>query len=150
MGKLLSNSILDLAQCPLFSNTETQLLFALRSHCVRGIKANFSSHYKNNLSCALLCGNKTQIDDQQHLLQCVLILVKLSSSDLKTLNNVKITDIYGTVQQQKSVVSIITRLLEIRNNILESQQLFSVVTPASGTSLDTAPLVYQGSDGDNY
>ena len=106
---------------PLFSNTETQLLFALRSNCVRGIKANFSSHYKNNLSCALSCGNKTQIDDQQHLLQCIPILLKLSSSDLKTLNNVKITDIYGTVQQQKSAVSIISRLLEIRNIILESQ-----------------------------
>ena len=38
---------------PLFSNTETQLLIALRSHCVRGIKANFSSHYQNNLSFAL-------------------------------------------------------------------------------------------------
>ena len=95
------------------------------------------------------CGNKTQFHDQQHLLQCVPILVKLSSSDLKTLNNVKITDIYGTIQQQKSVVSIIARLLEIRNNILESQQSFSVVTPASGTSLDTAPPVYQGSGGYN-
>ena len=88
-------------------------------------------------------------DNQQHLLQCVPILLKLSSSDLKTLNNVKITDIYGTVQQQKSAVSIISRLLEIRNIILESQQSVLASTPASGTSLDTAPPVYQGSGGYN-
>ena len=54
-----------------------------------------------------------QIDDQQHLLQCVPILIKLTSSELKTQNTVKITDIYGTIHQQKSAVSVIARLLEI-------------------------------------
>ena len=132
----------------LFSNAENQLLFALRSHCVRGIKANFSSFHKNNMSCALACGSTTQIDDQQHILQCIPILMKLNSSDLKTTQNIKITDIYESVQQQKIFISIYSKLLEIRSNILESQFGTSPSTPASGESLDTAPPAGQGSGGD--
>ena len=77
----------------LFSNAENKLLFALRSHCVRGITANFLSLHKNNMSCALACGNTTQINDQQHILQCIHIIMKLNSSDLKTTQDIKITDI---------------------------------------------------------
>ena len=83
------------------------------------------------MSCALACGNTTQIDDQQHILQCIPILMKLNSSDLKTTQNIKITDINESVQQQKIFVSIYAKLLEIRSNILESQFGTSPSTPAS-------------------
>ena len=85
--------------------------------------------------------NNTSCNDQ--------ILLKLTSSELKTLNTVKITDIYETIHQQKSAVLVIARLLEIWNTILESQQPVSLSPPASGISLDTAPPAYQGSGGDN-
>ena len=55
---------------PSFSNSDCKLLFALRSHSLRGIKGNFSSINKDNMSCPLLCDQTKPQDDQQHILVC--------------------------------------------------------------------------------
>ena len=53
-----------------FSNDESELLFALRSHTKRGVKGNFSSFYKNNMSCPLNCHETKPVDSQIHMLNC--------------------------------------------------------------------------------
>ena len=75
---------------PLFNNEEIFLLVALRSHTIRGIKKNFSTWYKPNLSCALGCSEE---DSQSHVLDCKPILEQLTPEQLETTKTVKYTDI---------------------------------------------------------
>ena len=51
-----------------FSKSECELLFALRTRMIPGIKTNFSSQYANNLDCELC---STHSDSQELLLSCV-------------------------------------------------------------------------------
>ena len=53
--------------------------------------------------------------------------------------------IFGTLEQQKEAVGIFTRLLDVREGLLQED-----TTPTNGTTLDTAALTSQGSDGDLY
>ena len=52
------------------SVSEKKFLFKLRSKMLR-IKSNFSSAYKNDLSCSL-CLDKQSIEDENHLVACPL------------------------------------------------------------------------------
>ena len=56
-----------------FSKSECELLFALRTRMVTGIKTNFSSQYGNNLTCQFCSGNSDSeyLDSQELLLSCV-------------------------------------------------------------------------------
>ena len=56
---------------PLLNKEEIVLLVALRSHTIRGMKKNFSTWYKPNLSCALGCSEE---DSQSHVINCKPIL----------------------------------------------------------------------------
>ena len=120
-----------------FNNEEISQLLALRSHTVRGIKKNFSSWYKPNLSCLFTCSAE---DSQPHLLSCKPILDLLTPQELATTYTVKYDDIYGCLERQKVAVTVFSRLLDIRERLLEA------ATPASGTSLDAAST--PGGNGD--
>ena len=143
--KYLQLYIQEYLKSPTFSNSETELLFALRSHSVRVIKVNFSTIHKNNMTCLLDCEN-SKIDDQQHILHCRTLLSLLSSTELEIISTIKYEDIYSTVSKQKIVVSFFSRLLDLRNEIIQTQNIST--TPTSGaTTLDTAPPASQGSGG---
>ena len=55
--------------------------------------------------------------------------------------------IFGTLEQQKKAIRIFTRLLDVREGLLQED---TKSTPTNGTTLDTAALTSQGSDGDLY
>ena len=114
---------------PLFNNEEIFLLVALRSHTIRGIKKNFSTWYKPNLSCALGCSEE---DSQSHVLDCKPILEQLNPEQLETAKTVKYIDIYNCLEIQKVTVTVYSWLLNIRERLLEA------AIPASGTSLVAA------------
>ena len=128
------------------SNNECKLLFALRSNSVRGLKANTPSIFKNNLSCSLKYNLSKNIDDQQHHLTCTKIQDALSLPEIEDFRKIEYCDIYRSIEKQKSAVLIITRLLEVREGLLERSSC--TTTPTSGATLDTAPKACQGSDGD--
>ena len=49
------------------------------------------------------------------------------------MKNVQYNDIYGTIEKQKLVVTMMAKLLAIRERVLEKE------TPTSGATLDAAP-----------
>ena len=120
---------------PLFSSEEVTNLALLRSHSVRSIKKNFSSWYKPNLACPLGCLVK---DNQNHLLQCGPLLEEVSTEQKEAVRSTYYEDIYGSLEQQKAAIVVFSRLLKAQERLLEA------VTPASGASLDAAPV---GGDG---
>ena len=85
---------------------------------VRDIKANFSSMYRGELSCPLMCG---ALDEQRHLLHCPVLLAQLSIAEEVQAGLSSYEDIYGPVEDQLSVIMILTRLLDIRKGLLEQQ-----------------------------
>ena len=115
---------------PLFSNEEVSNLADLRSHSTRGIRKNFSSWYKPNLTCPLGCPEE---DNQSHLYQCGPLQAEQSSEQIEAIRNTRYEDIYGSLEEQKSAIKIISWLLDTRRRLLEA------VTPVSGFSLNAAP-----------
>jgi hypothetical protein len=129
-----------------FSNNEAKLLFALRSHSIRGIKANFSSAHKEDIYCPLKCEATPLLDDQRHLLVCKSLCRNLSTSHLEALRTIKYEDIYGPIYRQKEAVNVFWSLLSIRDKLLE--HLKTTPPAASGYTLVTALPASQESGGD--
>ena len=123
--------IQEYLKSPQFSNTECELLFALRSHTKRGIKANYPSFYSNDMSCPLKCNETKPEDCQKHLLNCEQILAQLKNDETET---VQYADIYGCLTKQKAVVRLYSKLFKIREELLRTDS--SKDAPTSGGSLD--------------
>ena len=123
--------IQDNLKSPKFSNTNCELLIALRSHTKRGIKCNFLSFYSNDMSCPLKY-NKTKPEDcQSHLLNCERILAQQKNDETET---VQYAHIYGCLTKQKAVVRLYSKLFKIREELLRTDS--SEDAPISGGSLD--------------
>ena len=86
-----------------FSKSECELLFALRTKMIPGIKKNFSSQYGNNLSCDLCF---VQLDSQEHLLCCVKLCGKVNIPE-----GVEYNDIFKGVDKQLRIIKIFMQLL---------------------------------------
>ena len=129
-----------------FSNEEAKILFALRSHSIRGIKANFSSANKENIYCPLKCDTTPMIDEQRHLLVCKVICSSLSISQLEALKTTQYEDIYGSIHKQKEAVIVFRWLLALRQKLLDHLQ--TSPPAASGATLVTALPASQESGGD--
>ena len=89
-----------------FSKSECELLFALRTKMIPGIKKNFSSQYGNNLSCDLC---SVQLDSQEHLLCCVKLCDKVNIPE-----GVEYNDLFKGVDKQLRIVKIFKQLLRTR------------------------------------
>ena len=118
---------------------------ALRSHSVKGIKANFSSINKEDMSCPLKCESPCPQDNQIHLMSCPAIVSRLDRVQIERSKHIKYPDIYGDIPVQKAAVRHLSILLDIRRTLLEELQ---TTASTSGPSLDTAPPASQGSSGD--
>ena len=88
-----------------FSKQEIQLLFALRSKMIK-VKRNFRNLLNNNLKWQT-CDDKTAIEDENHVLNCL---------DLKTNESLVINfdDDYGSVDDQLKAVKIFKPVLQRR------------------------------------
>ena len=137
-------SLQNYLKCPDFSKTDCDLLMALRSHSVKGIKANFSSINKEDMSCPLKCESPCPQDNQIHLMSCPAIVSKLDRDQIERSKHIKYPDIYGDIPGQKAAVRHLSILLDIRRTLLEELQ---TTASTSGPSLDTAPPASQGSSG---
>ena len=95
----------------IFNNKECELLFALRSHTVRGIKANTPSIYRNNMYCPLNCSSSPQQDEQEHLLKCHRIIGELKVEETEIAQIVDYKDLFGSTHEQKAAVLMFMKLL---------------------------------------
>ena len=91
-----------------FSRSECELLFALRTRMVSGIKTNFSSHYGNNLTCEL-CSDSQYLDSQEHLLSCATL-----RKHVQIPCDIEYEDIYESVEKQLKIVKVFKSILRVR------------------------------------
>ena len=102
---------------PLFSNSEVNLLFALRSRSV-DCKQNFKNHYTNDLLCNLCQrGN----DSQAHILTWSVLSEHFKTSDIMQ-ENIEYDDIFKNHRKQKHITALFKTLIEIRKKLLEEKQ----------------------------
>ena len=86
------------------TNKEAEIITALRSQTVRGIKNNIHTHYKDNLQCQLC---EQSIDSQEHCMKCPTILSKFG----KIKDHIKYEHVYGNIQEQKEVAQLFLQIL---------------------------------------
>ena len=91
---------------PLFKDKEMNILTALRSQCVRGIKSNFKKMFKWD-KCPLKCdpGN-TLKDTPQHILSCKV---------LGNTSNGTLDHIHGIIEEQQDLAKVYLKLMTKRN-----------------------------------
>ena len=101
---------------PLFDSESSQMLFALRTRTVRGVKNDFRGMFADVL-CPLGCGNS---DTLENILTCSVLQNKLNSEHLVT-NAVKFEDIYSPdVTKQRQITELYLQLIDIREKTLNS------------------------------
>ena len=114
-----------------FSKSESELLFALRTQMVPGIKSNFSSQYVNNLTCELCSAHP---DSQENLLTCAALTKNVNIPD-----NVQYEDLFRSVEKQLAIVKVFKQLLRERE-ILQSdhselKNSHQVVSPSAPVNM---------------
>ena len=70
------------------------------------------------MECKLKCE-----DIQSHLLDCSIIQGQLGKTEQEKVKSVPYDRIYGTLEQQREVVLVLGRMLEIRDQILLGESL---------------------------
>ena len=108
----------------LFTNTETALLFGLRTKTDRTFKANFSNLYGGNTECPLKCWNTkfnepAPPDSQEHLIVCKSI--KISSNNISR-SKADYNDLFGDVCKQKEIILLFAELLEARRKTMNQSE----------------------------
>ena len=109
---------------PLFSNSETSLLYALRSRTADTFKANFRNMFANVIHCPLDCqeeGEEKKDDTQKHLLTCSKLKCEIKTHDVAS-GQVVYEDIFGGVKKQKEAIVLFNRLIEARLRILKERE----------------------------
>ena len=103
---------------PIFPNEEVNLLHALRSRTTE-CRANFKQKYIHSNILCTLC--QLENEDQQHILQCSIILREYNSDEVAQ-SSVKYDDIFSEdVHKQKEVTSLFLKLFEIRKKLNEDK-----------------------------
>ena len=106
----------------LFSNSDIELLFKLRSKTV-DVKINFKTKYANSLTCPLNGCN--QEDSQEHIFESCEELLKRSKND-----KVKHKQIFSNTKNQFKAVKNFKSLMEMREKLL-SEDLYDPVSPSN-------------------
>ena len=101
------------------SNSMVETLVAWRSSMVRGIAQNFAPSSQAT-ACPLGCRAS---DSQQHLLQCPPLLARLTAAEGEVRNSAEYDDIYRDVERQRRLSPVLQRLLEVREDLLQPQDL---------------------------
>ena len=99
----------------IITNKEAELITALRSKTVRGIKSNYHTFYQEDLQCNLC--KKTQ-DTQMHCMNCEVILSRIR--DIKS--HIKYEHLFGNVNEQKEVAQLYIQLLAVREDLIMQKQ----------------------------
>ena len=63
------------------------------------------------------------IESQPHLLCCVKVKEHLNPGELEAVKSVTYNDIFGSLDKQREVSLILTRIMELREDLLEKWSL---------------------------
>jgi hypothetical protein len=128
--KLVSQEYLNSS---IVTTKEAEIITALRSKTVRGIKSNFHTFYQGDLLCNLC---KTYQDTQMHCMNCEVIISKIG--DIKS--HIRYEHLFGNVNEQKDVAQLYIQLLSVRDDLLLQQEEQEPGLPAAATS--AGPCTY--------
>ena len=103
---------------PIFSDKDVSILFALRSECLKDCKANFKSQYKNQKEILCNLCNVSEIDSQQHMLECKELKKKIKNDDLVHQKSIY-EDIFKDTLKQKNIATLFGQLSEIKKSKIE-------------------------------
>ena len=101
----------------MFSSESAQLLLALRTRTVKGIKKDFEGLYSDIL-CPLKCGKD---DKLENVLTCPVLLSNHTSDNLSS-SDIRHEDIFSSdIVKQKQATELYRQLLEVRTNLMNTQ-----------------------------
>ena len=92
------------------SRREMTMLTALRSQCLKTVRANFKKIYRN-VECPLNCDSD---DTQKHLLKCPKIATEKQLVDINMM--------YGSVEHQKKIAVLFMKIMRIRKRLIDEQE----------------------------
>ena len=99
---------------PLFNNDSRNLLLALRTRTVRGIRSDFGGLYPDK-KCPLGCGDT---DTLKNILLCQVLKQYHKSQDVIN-SDIRYEDIFSCdITKQKQVTEVYKQVLEIREKII--------------------------------
>ena len=114
---------------PLFNTESRQLLLALRTRTVSGVRSDFGALYPDKL-CPLGCGD---IDNIPNILSCKILIEKHKTKQIINSGNVQYSDIFSNnIRKQKEVTELYRQLLEIRNQMISSLPVVTTGPVQSG------------------
>ena len=114
---------------PLFNSESRQLLLALRTRTVSGVRSDFGALYPDKL-CPLGCGD---IDNIPNILSCKILIEKHKTKQIINSGNVQYSDIFSNnIRKQKEVTELYRQLLEIRNQMISSLPVVTTGPVQSG------------------
>ena len=79
------------------------------------VKDNFKNKYQNNMNCDL-CG---EYENQQHLLECHVLIMKCQ--DLYNDTGIQYEDIFANVSKQLPAVQLFQKVLDTREKLLKEK-----------------------------
>ena len=121
---------------------ETNMLRALRSKCLRGIKCNFKKMFKQCVECPLKCDIQNKHEDtQEHILSCKSLNVSINRK------NVEIQFMYGTIEEQSILSKQFYILMRKQEKPLEEQDETSPSSPPGANFLDLSSHQQQQQQG---
>ena len=101
---------------PLFGSEDIEMLLALRTRTVRGVKSDFRGMNQDE-ECPLGCGNKDTIPN---IITCPALKNCFKSEALIN-HQISYEDIFSTnITKQKQVTELYIKLMNIRNNIINN------------------------------
>ena len=104
-------------QSPLFDTESAEMLLALRTRTVRGVKNDFRGMFQD-VACPLGCGNTNTLPN---ILTC-LVLQDQQKSETVATQQIAFQDTLSTdIAKQKQVTELYIKLMEIR--LLTARQL---------------------------
>ena len=109
------------------TDQEKQMLTAIRSRCIREVKANFPNMHRMCQHCPLFCSiENPQQDTQEHLLECRM----LGGS------NIHYDFMHAGVVEQSQLAKEICRLMARRSTLMEAADTPSSCCLPGATILD--------------
>ena len=111
----------------LFTQENASLLMSLRTRSVRGIRTDFGDMYSDK-GCPLPGCPQTK-DSLQHVLDCSVLASEMTTRQLHHYTGSYSEVFSEDVMRQKEVTMAFSQLLEIREELLESESAAEMPTP---------------------
>ena len=115
---------------PLFTNSEVQLLFSLRSR-MADCKENFKNKYKESDLLCPFCSKET--DSQPHMMECTFLASQLKSKNISS-RKIVYEDIFDDIKKQKEATEMFKDLIGLRDKFKEEHQ-FSQLDPCTSAEV---------------